>query len=240
VKRALSAVAIAVCLAASSARADTPAPDPYLELWPELDVYYRIDPAFRTLVQVGPVFIPKDGYSEFNVGTYIDAFTFPLLRQAFTNDDSKERLLSLRVGATYTQTLEPGDLSTSQVITLPWEVQGRYRLPLMVLVSLRNRWEERWRLLDDPVFMFRYRLRPQIEQEFRIGGAALTPYVNSELFWSTPGFELTHLRVQGGATLDLKLFARGQAIELYYLRIFDLRAGKPDSNVVGLALHFYF
>jgi hypothetical protein len=232
------ALLLGACLACGSAWGQEP--PRYFELWPELNGYLRFNQNFRALVQVSPVFIPGHGYSEMTVSAFIDFFMLPLLYNAVTKDDSKERLLSLRLGAVYIQSVDSGDLDPVQHFMLPFEAQARYRLPFKMLLSLRNRVELRWRFLDDPVLVFRYRLRGQIEQEVKIGESALTPYINSELFCSTPGWTVPQVRFQGGVVFDTNLFARGQAVELYYLYILDPREGKPDSHVLGLALHFYF
>lgn len=238
VKRVRLAVLLGACLTSVGAWGSEPSP--YFELWPELNAFVRISENFRALVQLNPVFIPGQRYSEMIVGGYVDFFMVPLLYQALTKDDSKERLLSLRLGAVYTQSIDSGSLDRTQHFTLPFEAQARYRLPFKMLFSLRNRFELRWRFLEDPVFVFHYRLRGQIEQEIKLGRSALTPYVNTELVCSTPGWMVSQVRFQGGVVFDTNLFARGQSVDLSYMYLMDPRAEMPDSHVLGLALNFYF
>ena len=209
-----------------------------VEYWPDATVYFRIDDRLRMLVQSGPTFIPADGYSDLTAGAYLDVFLFGPLRKAFANDESKERLLSLRFGASYTRSLSAGTRDPTDLLIFLADVQARFHLSDWLLLSFRNRAEAKGDLVGAAKFVFRDRVRAQFEREFNLRSLALTPYVSAEVFWS--GGDFSQVRFQGGLVVDVKWFARGQAVELYYLYLLALPEGSADSHVLGLSLHFYF
>jgi len=206
------------------------------EFWPEIDVYYRLDPTYRLFFLLAPSFSREDNYSEGNAGAHIEMGVFPILRQhaAGTYDIDRFRFVRFRTGIRYAWSL-PTSESTSEEVRGVVEVTPRYSLPFEILTSFRNRLDLRW---IEGVFSMRYRARLTLERDTEIfPGYSIIPYVSGEVFHDSRFKSWSRVRYQFGVTFPI---VHMLALEAYYLRQSDWFSQPARVNALGLVAILYF
>jgi hypothetical protein len=142
---------------------------------PEIDAYFGLADGVRIQAQVLDYLVPAQQNNQVTFGLYVSWLVADVLRELLSPDTSKTHAVDVRVGVLYNVTTEPGTAGPGNTWTLQAEATPRANLPLGVLASLRNRLSFSWAVDPASGFSFRYRLRPQLEREFAVGGAPLTP-----------------------------------------------------------------
>ena len=235
--------AAAVALFALEARAQGTGyfgPEMPFQIQPEVDAYLKLGKDFRLLAQLQTTFIPADSNSTANVGVYGDWLIGAPVRSLLSPDESKTRTADLRVGLQYDTTLDPGTQNSSRTLVLQEDFTPKFFLPWDILLSNRNRFQERWSLEGSDGFSFRYLGRLQFEREFDVGHSSLTPFLNAELTWSAPPAMWTEFRVEAGVQHGPHWFGWDQIIELNFSIVTKLQPSHSWSPVVGLIWYVFF
>ncbi len=206
------------------------------EFWPEIDLYYRLNPTYRLFFLVAPSFSRKDNYSEGQAGAHIEMGILPIFRgrESATHDIDRFRFLRFRTGIRYAWSL-PSSESSSEEVRGVVEFTPRAYLPFHILASLRNRLDLRWIEGD---FSTRYRARLTLERDTEIAsGYSIVPYTSAEIFHDSRFKDWSRVRYQFGVTFPV---VQSLALEAYYLRQEDWYAQPAHVNAYGLMAILYF
>jgi hypothetical protein len=239
----LLAAAVLSLTAGTALPSDFFGPSQGLQLQPELDVFQELtdNRELRLLLKVLPTFIPSQSYSEMGAGLYLALLVSPIIDATITPDLTRRRRLDLRLGLEWYPSLDGGSVGASNILQAEAEGTARLVLPVEILATLRYRVEARWQLAEPTSFVWRLRLRPQLEREFAIGGGlSLTPFGNVEFIWSTKYDMWDQFRMQAGLQLGAYWFGKGQVIELNGSVFTFLQPGRSHSPVLGVVWYQYF
>jgi hypothetical protein len=237
-------LALASGIAGETARADDFfGPSRGLQLQPEVDVIGHLGEAFRLIGKLEPTVIPSEGYGELGFSLYGDWLVAPITGSLLSPDLAKRRRLDVRAGISWFPTVAAGTQGWSDVLQVEGETTMRTNFPGDVLGTLRFRVEARWQLELPTSFMWRLRLRPQLEREFPLSAdrnVSLTPFANCELMWTTQQDMWAQFRMQVGLQLGVDWFGRGQVIELNGQVITYLQPTRTHAPTLGLVWYQYF
>lgn len=214
--------------------------DDDLQLWPEVDVYYRLNPSARLFFLVAPVREVANGrrsdITDTQWGANVDVGLFPIVRahqEPARYDNHRMTYLRFRTGVRYLA-VTGDDARDEWRIVL--ELTPRAHLPLEMLLAFRNRIDLRW-IGDD--YSWRYRPRLWLEREFKAGKEiGLVPYASAEAFWDSRSDSWTRTRYQMGAAVAIKPWF---APEIYWAHQLDDAAdGNTVTDALGIVAAFYF
>lgn len=216
-------------------------PSDGLQIQPELNVFERLSDDFRLIQRVLPTFIPSQGYSEMGLGAYVGWFVAPLATRTISPDFARRRRLDVRLGVEWYPSLEEGTAQASNVLLVELEGTPRLVIPGEVLFTVRNRVDARWQLADPTSFVWRLRIRPQLEREFDLSDTvSLTSFANAEWIWSTSRDMWDQFRVQVGLQLGVYWFGAGQVIEVSGSVFTYLQPSRSHAPVLGVAYYQFF
>ena len=198
------------------------------ELWPEIDVSVKLNKNMRLLFSAAGT--SEHGQrTDYDFGANIDFYVKPLRELASTrghNDESKSRLLHLRVGYHYFGTGED---------RIVLEATGRLPLPVEAKVSLRNRTDLRF---IDGDYSWRYRPRLAIERSFAIRKYHFTPYVRIEGYYDSAYKKWSRTALTAGCVFPIRKRSELEA----YLEHQNKTETSPNKqvNALGVQLNLYF
>ena len=204
------------------------AQDVSTQFFPEIDTYVKLNDHMRLFVPIADTKTgDHDSAQNGTTGVYFDYYTAPVVFAKSGGDQSRSRLLLLRVGYAYSA---PGS-GESATNTIVAEATGRLFLPWELLLSARNRVDLNFSGSEfDPV----YRARARFEREVPIDKIFLTPYAYGEFFYSFNDRNWNRVRVAGG--VEVHVWERFVP-EVYFQR--DYNSGSADVNGFGLVLSIY-
>jgi hypothetical protein len=176
------------------------------ELWPEVDIWYRLNTAWRL-----SSFIPMTKYNEndsrdLNVYLHVDYAwgntKYAIFRRLM--DQEREQMLKdwmVRGGLMKGWSIGKyaGDYTEEMIFA---EVHKRIPLKGNILLSHRFRTDTRW-LGEDNNFSYRFRYRVMVEKEFKTAKNSLVPYVNIEPYWDSRYSKIVKTRAITGMTAML-------------------------------------
>jgi hypothetical protein len=239
----LAVAAALLFLAAGAGASDFFGPPEGLQLQPELDVYHHVTEGFRLQLRLAPTFIPSQGYAEAGVSVYAAFLVAPFTDALLSPDLAKRRRLDVRLGVSWYPTVAPGTQGWSDLLRVEGEATGRTNVAGGVLATIRGRVEAQWQLDQPTSFIWRLRIRPQLEREFALSaeaGTSLTPFANVEFIWTTAQDMWSQFRMQAGIQLGAHWFGRGQVVELNGSIFTYLQPARSSSPVLGLVWYQYF
>jgi hypothetical protein len=208
------------------------------QLWPELNVFLKLNENSRLFFLYAGTRVKQEGYSDGQLGAHLDLYLRPLRpmhkKHAERHADvARNRFLSIRLGYLYGST--PKDSQEPFVEHTPMiEITPRYYLPKGILLTSRNRLD--FRFLDGD-YRPRYRLREKLERSFEVHSFTVTPYAHAEAFYDWRYNVFHRFRFAAGGEVQLH---RHFVVESYYLRQEDSRASVRSLNVAGIGIQFYF
>lgn len=216
-------------------------PSDGLQIQPELDVFERLSDDFRLIQRLLPTFIPSQAYSEMGLGVYVGLFVAPVTTRTISPDLTHRRRLDVRLGVEWYPSLEQGTASASNILLVELEGTPRLVAPWEILFTVRNRVEARWQLADPTSFVWRLRIRPQLEREFDLSDTvSLTPFANAEWIWSTSSDMWDQFRLQVGLQLGVHWFGAGQVIEVSGSVFTYLQPSRSHAPVLGVVFYQFF
>jgi hypothetical protein len=209
------------------------------ELWPETDIWYRLNPSWRF-----SSFIPVTKYYESkyrDINFYLQAdYAWGHTKKIYfarLMDDNREQQMKgwlVRGGVMRGWSLnENGDYQENLILG---EIHRRMPLRNNFLLSQRLRPELRW-LGDENIFSYRIRYRVMIEKEVKRGKASFVPYINAEPFWDSRYTAFTRVRLIGGTTITWRpRFALEGNLTYQY----DEHYETENLYAFNVILHIYF
>lgn len=151
------------------------------KFWPELDTYVNLSSRTRLffIAQLSNDQDTRQVQGQF--GPNLDFYLRPFLRPRLSDlDPAKSKLLTFRIGYRYLPTLRGDGPTENRPIA---ELTARFKMPLAVLFSDRNRAD--FRFVSGKPFSWRYRNRVTVERNFSIRKYRFTPYLRGELFYDS-------------------------------------------------------
>jgi hypothetical protein len=167
------------------------------EVWPSVDVYYRLNANWRLYGTLAGTKLDESSYADGAFGMFVDYFTFPLVRkyqQRNHNDSLPGRYFWLRAGYQYSAAPPSSEdpFRENMVVT---EANTRFYLPWQVMLTWKNRFD--WRSSNGD-FNGRYRPRLNIERDFRTDYLQFTAYAFGEYFLNFSQPNVNRFRTQVG------------------------------------------
>ena len=203
------------------------------QLWPELDMYIRLNPSTRIFLQASTV-QNDDQAIEGDFSVSVDLHLKPLVRKddlLARLDESKNRAFMLRAGYRRVQSY------TAAANENRAQVEATVRYPLRalfgdVLVSNRNRVDFR----DiGGVYSWRYRNRLTAERELSAGRARINPYARFEVSYDSRSESWSRNEWRTGSSFHMH---KNAELDAYYA--WQNNTGKDQTHAVGAILTLYF
>jgi len=204
------------------------------QLWPETNVYVKLNDSSRLFFLVAGTRTKAEGYTDGQLGAHVDLFARPFFfknRYSRHPDIARNKFLMVRLGYLFGAT--PPDSPKPFVEHTPtFELIPRFYFKRL-LVTNRSRMDFRF---IDGAFTPRYRQRLKLEGTFPVGRLSLTPYAHAEAFYDWRWNVFHRFRFSAGAEIQV---ARRVVLEGYYLHQIDTRSSSRNQNIVGVAIQFY-
>jgi hypothetical protein len=204
------------------------------QIWPEIDIYYRISERFRLYGMVSGTRANSE-YTDGSTGIYLDFFALPWLRgRKFEelHDTAVGYYCWFRVGYSYSNA-PPGD-QRKIVNILETESNSNFHLPLNITLTARNRLDWRW---VNGEFQPIYRPRLKFIRNFKTEYMTFDTYLWSEYFFYLNDNTQNRFRLTAGS--DIKVI-KNMDFEIYYLYQFQNKPGVEPVQAIGLQMDFYF
>lgn len=216
------------------------AQEPSYELWPEMDVWYKITPVFRLSSFAAITRYLESDTRDFNLTLQADYSFGNSKRFFFTRLADQNRAQTLKVWLVrggymggWSLYDHAGNYSEDMLFA---EMHRRILLKRQVLFSQRIRMDNRW-LTQEPEFSYRFRYRAMFEREFLSGKTSIIPFVSVEPFWDSRYDLFNRVRVIGGSTVSWRSrFAFEGNITYQY----DSKSSTTNVLAFNAILHFYF
>jgi len=205
-------------------------------VWPEVDVYVRLNSTARLLL-IATTVQENSRSTEGEFGVNLDLHLKPIARAPalmFRLDESKNRALLIRGGYRYLPSYTGGSDENRGVL----EATARFPLagPLgHALLSNRNRIDFR---VMDGMFSWRYRNRLSVERELSVGPARVNPYLRFEVYYDSRYAAWSRTELMLGASFHATRYLE---LEAYFDDQFDTGSGpNRKTRAVGVVATFYF
>jgi hypothetical protein len=204
------------------------------QVWPEISAFTKLNDRMRFYFLATTVKERQES-TEGEFGPNFDFYLRPLRDpkrfRGFRLDESKNRVLLLRVGYRYLHSFSGNPDEHRAVL----EATARYPLVGGVLVSHRGRVDLRFIDGEDS---WRFRSRLSAEKEFSIGHVKVNPYVRGELYYDSRFDEWSRTEWIGGAAFPVN---RHVELEGYFDYQNDT-GGNPNrqQSAIGIVLNLYF
>lgn len=210
------------------------------EFWPEIDVWYRVSPAWRF-----SMFLPlsrnlETQYREGNIVLQAD-YAFGksrILSYRRMIDDTREQNMKswlVRGGYLGAQSLDDKGEAYKEYMALA-ELHSRTPLKGNALLSLRLRTELRW-IGDDYALSTRIRYRMMLEKEWILNKVSLVPYFNVEPYYDSRYETINRTRLIGGTSVG---WNPHYAIETNITYQYDSKSSVTHLWALNVILHVYF
>ena len=201
---------------------------------PEVEIYLKLAESIRIEFDTFVTGTQSTHAWQGNFAFYVDAALKPVFRRNLREDPDvyRNRYLTMRAGYLYHTSLANASSSGNIGIL---ELTSRYRLPLALVISDRNRGE--FRFFKGESFYTRYRNRLRMEREVSRGHFVCIPYAYDEIFYDTRYGEVTPNRYGFGAQFPA---GRHMIFDPYYMRQNGSRSHPPHINAIGFRWNIYF
>jgi hypothetical protein len=204
-------------------------------MWPEFSTFVKLTDQMRFYLLATTVKENRDS-TEGEFGPNFDFYLKPLRKVnrwgVFSLDESKQRLLMVRVGYRFIRPYT-GDASVEHRAVL--EATTRHPLALGVLVSDRHRMDLR---SIEGQFSWRYRNRLTVEKEFSIGRLRFNPYGRGEIYYDSRFAKVSRTSLIAGSAFPI---TRRVELEGYFEHQNDSGGSSNRTvNAVGVVVNLYF
>jgi hypothetical protein len=204
------------------------------EVWPSIDLYYKINPKFRLYGTAGGTKLDESSYTDGAVGIFVDYFTFPFTNIIRANhpDSLPGKFMWLRGGYQYSATPPSAEdpFKESMIVT---EANYRFYLPYSILLTSRNRLD--WRFKSGE-FNSRYRPKLMLEKDLHTEYLTFTASAFAEYFLNFGNSAVNRLRTQVG--VEIKVFKR-MNYEVFWNHQFAHQPEIQEVDAFGMTLKIY-
>jgi hypothetical protein len=221
------------CFKSQSADSLT-SPQARQELWPEIDLFYRINDKCRVTAFYSATRLKTSSFTDGSLTLNFDYFALPVWRHKEVRADStRGSLLWFRGGLSYASSPHD-DIRKIEDYTIITEITTRFYLPHKLLLSVRNRVDWRWRNDD---FQPRYRLKARLERNFKTEFLTFNVYTFSEVFFNFSSKNSNRARLALGSEFKV---LKHMNVDLYYMYQFDGNREVLEVHAIGIKLIFHF
>lgn len=206
------------------------------EVWPSIDAYLRLNSRWRLYATTAATKMDESSYADGAFGIFADHFTFsPRLVQKFVPgraDSLPGKFLWLRFGYQYSAT-PPSSEDPFKENMLVTEANARYYMPWKMLMTLKNRFDWRFKNGD---FNLRYRPRLSIERDLKTEYLMFTAYGFVEYFGNFGNGQVDKVRTQLG--VEIKVTKR-MNYEVFWNHQFEHLPEVQAVDAFGMTLKLY-
>ena len=220
------------------------------EVWPEVDVYVRLDEHWRAMVFGAITRAADTGIStETVLGAYLDYFPSDLPPAWLRRFPGVEQYWGVmtRIGYNHVSASNPAGPGEDRAVV---EATLRSK-PFWRDLVIANRTRLDLRLIDGD-FSWRGRNRTRIERTWELpvlGGTSIpdgpirkslrsaTPYVMAEFFWDSRYSQWSREYYQAGVEFET---TRNRSIEFFFARQYDVRASGARLSAAGITMTFRY
>jgi hypothetical protein len=207
------------------------------EIWPSVDVYYRLSPKMRLYGTAAGTKKDESSYSDAALGIFFDYFGYSfspmkkIIRPGHA-DSLPGQYLWLRGGYQYSATPPSAEdpFKESMLVT---EANSRVYLPFTILMTIKNRFD--WRFKNGE-FNGRYRPRLMLEKDVRTEFMFFTVYAFGEYFVNFGAPEVNRFRTQFGAELRV---TKQFNYEIYWNHQFANSPEVAEVDAFGMTIKAY-
>ncbi|MBP1636812.1 MAG: hypothetical protein H6Q10_3386 [Acidobacteria bacterium] len=229
------ATALAWLAAVGTALADPPSK----EVWPEIDTWLRLSPAWRVSLFVPIAENLDTHYREGNLIPQVDyAFGEGRFQRRLMDEDRARhmRFFLLRGGYLGGKSLDDQGEAYTEYTAFG---EMHWRLPLKggFLLSHRLRTELRWLGKDSHEFSNRWRYRFMVEKEFGAGRLSFVPYANVEPYYDSRYETVNRVRLIAGSSVA---WSTRTALEVNGTYQYDSRSSTKEILAASVILHVFF
>jgi hypothetical protein len=232
----LVCAAVIVWLAVAGAAAADP---PSKEVWPEIDTWLRLSPAWRLSLFVPVSQNLETYYREGNLILQADYAWGQTTRSTRLLDENRTQTMKawlVRGGYLGGKSLADDGAEYAEHTAF---AELHLRLPLKggILLSHRFRSDLRWLGDTDAEFSTRLRYRLLAEKEFTAGRGSIVPYVSVEPYFDSRYGTVNRVRAITGASVS---WSRWTAIETNVTYQYDSRSSTKELFALNVILHVFF
>jgi Protein of unknown function (DUF2490) len=220
--------------------AGSAAQDSTLEFWPEVDVWWRVSPAWRL-----SLFVPisqniETAYREGNLilqGDYAWGRSHHLRRRRLLDENRAQNMKALLVRGGYLGGKSLGDNGDAYTERTAF-TELHVRVPIKGGILLQQRLRNDLRWLGNPAdFSQRWRYRTQVEKDYQAGRTSIVPYVNAEAYYDSRYDTVNRIRAISGASVS---WSSRLAVEGNLTYQYDSRSSTTHLLALNLILHVFF
>jgi hypothetical protein len=210
------------------------------ELWPEIDFWLRLSPAWRLSSFVA---LSKNIETDYREGSFLFQADYAwgkpgrLYQGRLLDEGRAETMKAMlaRGGYLVGKSLDDkGETYQEKTIFLEWHM--RVPLKARLLLTHRLRADFRW-LGDDYELSNRWRYRVMVEKEVDAGGCSWVPYGSAEAFYDTRYDTFNRFRFIAGTSVG---WSPRYALEGNITYQHDSKSSVTDIYALNLILHLYF
>lgn len=211
------------------------------EIWPEIDVWYKITPGLRLSSFASATRYLESNTRDFNITLQADHSFGKSRKFLFTRLLDQNQAEALKVwlvrsgymggwslydqGATYSEDL------------LFAEIHRRLLLRRLILFSQRLRMDNRFLGQENPDYSYRLRYRAMFEKEFLSGKTSIIPFISVEPFYDSRYKTINRVKAIGGTTVTWK---QRFALEGNITYQYDSKPNPKNLLAFNAILHLYF
>jgi hypothetical protein len=205
------------------------------EVWPEVDIYYRINERFRLFSQISGT-KSNSSYTDGTVGIYLDFFALPWLSKRRNDteigDSAQGYYWWFRVGYSYSNA--PASDKKKEVSIFETETNNLFHLPADIVLQSRNRLDWRWVNGDfQPV----YRPRLKFIRNFKTEYVTVNFYIYPEYFFYLNDNTQDRFRLTIGSEIKV---LKNLNLEVYLMHQFQNKQYVAPLNAIGFIADLYF
>ena len=210
-----------------------------LELWPETDIWYRINSSWRL-----SSFIPITKYNEsesldLNVYLHLDyawGHGQKLIKRRLVDQEKEQIMKVWMVRGGFMEGWNLGNNSSNYAEDMLFaEIHRRTPIKGDVLLSHRFRADARW-LGEENDYSYRFRYRFMVEKEFKTAKNSYVPYMNIEPYWDSRYSRFSKTRAIAGMTAML---SPKYAIEGNLTYQYDDTYSTQNLYALNVIFHFF-
>jgi len=218
----------------------TVADDSTKEIWPEMDLWYRLSPSWRATALIPLSWNPDTHYSEGGFTLQADYVLGRSKSRYFSRKVDENRVGAMkpylaRLGYAFNASL--GDRGeTNKEAMLFGEFHLRIPFQGNILISHRLRIDERW-IGDSHDNSYRIRYRIMSEREWVFNKVSVVPYFSAEPSYDSRYETVNRVRAIGGASVS---WTPRTALEGNVTYQYDSRSSVTQLLALNLILHVFF
>jgi hypothetical protein len=209
------------------------------EFWPEVDIWYRLNPSWRFSSFISITKFNESDNTDGNLSLSADyawGKTKLTLYRKFVNDEEQLRMnaFMVRLGVMDGRSInqDADEYIEKMVYT---EFHKRIPLKKSVLLSQRFRIDTRW-LGNESNFSYRFRYRFMLEKEFKKENTSIVPYINIEPYWDSRYSKVKRVRLIAGASISMgPQFALESNVTYQHDTTYDTE----NLYAFGIILHYF-